>query len=231
MTTTTISPCEAWRRSQASSFQADQPSLDISADYYDEATSPSPVTQSSKENFESYLLAGANREGGYFSSRSQRKRQYQMTKMMTDEVPEDELLVLHKFKTEDIDNVLNNLNNVIQKIKANRHLYEKSGGVSINQLLDDNVQSDQPAPQISPSSTEVSSAPETEFPQAQLKTEQVISAQNKVRRQPQRRVRPSGEGRIASVEGSRMQMAAGGQRRDRKQHGLLWLYDLFQQKS
>ena len=64
------------------------------------------------------------------------------------EVPEDELLVLHKFKTEDIDNVLNNLNNVIQKIKANRHLYEKSGGVSINQLLDDNVQSDQPAPQI-----------------------------------------------------------------------------------
>ena len=65
------------------------------------------------------------------------------------EVPEDELLVLHKFKTEDIDNVLNNLNNVIQKIKANRHLYEKSGGVSINQLLDDNVQSDQPAPQIS----------------------------------------------------------------------------------
>ena len=66
------------------------------------------------------------------------------------EVPEDELLVLHKFKTEDIDNVLNNLNNVIQKIKANRHLYEKSGGVSINQLLDDNVQSDQPAPQISP---------------------------------------------------------------------------------
>ena len=66
------------------------------------------------------------------------------------EVPEDELLVLHKFKTEDIDNVLNNLNNVIQKIKANRHLYEKSGGVSINQLLDDNIQSDQPAPQISP---------------------------------------------------------------------------------
>ena len=66
------------------------------------------------------------------------------------EVPEDELLVLHKFKTEDIDNILNNLNNVIQKIKANRHLYEKSGGVSINQLLDDNVQSDQPAPQISP---------------------------------------------------------------------------------
>ena len=66
------------------------------------------------------------------------------------EVPKDELLVLHKFKTEDIDNVLNNLNNVIQKIKANRHLYEKSGGVSINQLLDDNVQSDQPATQISP---------------------------------------------------------------------------------
>jgi len=150
---------------------------------------------------------------------------------MIDEVPEDELLVLHKFKTEDIDNVLNNLNNVIQKIKANRHLYEKSGGVSINQLLDDNVQSDQPAPQISPSLTEVSSAPETEFPQAQFKTEKVMGAQNNVRRQPQRRVRPLGEDRIASVEGSRMQMAAGGQRRERKQNGLLWLYDLFQQKS
>ena len=43
-------------------FQADQPSLDISADYYDEVTSPSPVTQSSQDNLdESHLLAGAHR--------------------------------------------------------------------------------------------------------------------------------------------------------------------------
>ena len=33
--------------------------------------------------------------------------------------------------------------------------------------------------------TEVSSAPETEFPQAQFKTEPVIGAQNDVRQQPQ----------------------------------------------
>ena len=43
-------------------FQADQPSLDISADYYDEVTSPSPVTQPSQDNFDqSHLLAGAHR--------------------------------------------------------------------------------------------------------------------------------------------------------------------------
>ena len=70
-------------------FQADQPSLDISADY-GEVTSPSPVTQSSQDSFEeSHLLAGAHRYVGThqiicISSQSKNSRHAQLQSRETE---------------------------------------------------------------------------------------------------------------------------------------------------